>query len=623
VVAGGGLYRATRVGAEAYARELTDRARAFTMVRSELRDGTNTLLKLITWIIPPMAALLLVTQLRSNATATDALRSSVAGVVAMVPEGLILLTSLALAVAVIRLGQRRALVQELPAVEMLARVDVVCLDKTGTLTEGDIHVRSVDTLQDGAPFAQALGALAAFDPAPNASLQAIAARFVMPPSWQVLGGVPFSSARRWSAVTVQGQGAFVLGAPDVVLRDTHDSSGAVAMQRVEAHSAEGRRTVVLARAPQLGADGTLPPDLVPVAVVALEETLRSDAADTVRYFLDQDIAVKVISGDNPGTVAAVARHAGVPGADHPVDGRELPAGGDALADAVESHGVFGRVAPQEKRAMVEAMQRRGHVVAMTGDGVNDVLALKDADIGIAMGSGSGASRAVAQMVLLDGRFATLPFAVAEGRRVIANVERVGNLFLTKTVYAIALSISVAIVSLPFPLLSRNLTLIAGVTVGIPGFFLALAPTAQRARRGFVPRVIGFAVPAGAMVSVATFFAYWVAISQPGRPLTEARTAAALVLLLGGLALVLMIARPFNAWKIGLVVAMLATFALVLAVPPLRGFFGLVLPSGFVWATVLLIAALLIVALELGRRGIEWVQRAREGAGVPPFVRHLT
>ena len=597
VVAGGGAARATRVGSAAYARALADRARVFTMVRSELRDGINTLLRIITWVIPLMAVLLLVTQLRSNTSTADAVRASVAGLVALVPEGLVLLTSLAFAIAVVRLGRRRALVQELPAVEMLARVDVVCLDKTGTLTRGDISVHGVDALQADAPYPEALSALAAFDPSPNASLQAIAAAF--PPelsaTWEVVDGVPFSSARRRSAIAVAGRGAFHLGAPDVLLGDAPEVERAV-----EQHAAEGRRTLVLAWSRSLDANS-----LAPLALVSLEETLRDDAAATVRYFLDQDVAVKVISGDDPRTAGAIARRAGVPDAGTPLDGRDLPTDADALADALESHGVVGRVAPQQKRALVAALQQRGHVVAMTGDGVNDVLALKDADIGIAMGSGSGASRAVAQVVLLDGSFATLPFAVAEGRRVIANVERVGNLFLTKTAYAMALAIAVGIASLPFPLLSRHLTLVATLTVGTPAFFLALAPTAQRARRGFVGRILRFAVPAGAVMAVATFFAYWLALDEPGVSLAAARTTAALVLLLSGLWLVLIIARPLNLWKRALVAAMFGTFLLVLAIPPLRGLFGLVLPRALVWLAALGIVALLVAALELGWRGVDW------------------
>jgi len=609
VVSGGALYRATRVGAAAYARELSDRAREFTMVRSELRDGINRILRYITWIMPPMAVLLVVSQMRANAHVFDAVRASVAGLVALVPEGLVLLTSLALAVAVVRLGQRRALVQELPAVEMLARVDVVCLDKTGTLTEGDIHVEALEVLSPGAPCEQALGALAASDPAPNASLQAVGARFAAPAEWRVAGGVPFSSARRWSAVRVEGQGAYVLGAPDVVLARAGAEEAAVARLHADAHARAGRRTLLLAWAEALGPGDSLPAVVLPIAVLALEEKVRDDAAATVRYFLEQDVAVKVISGDNPATVAAIAALAGVPGSDAPIEGRDLPPEGDALAEAMESHSVFGRVAPQQKRAMVAALQQRGHVVAMTGDGVNDVLALKESDIGIAMGSGSGASRAVAQLVLLDGRFATLPFAVAEGRRVIANVERVGNLFVTKTAYAMCLAIAVGIASLPFPLLSRHLTLVASLTVGIPGFFLALAPTAQRARPGFVGRILSFAVPAGVAMSVATFFAYWLALDEPGVSLGAARSTAALVLLLIGLWLVTVIARPLTPWRRALVAAMFGIFLFVLAVGPLRNLFGIVIPHALIWLSAVGIAALTISAMELGWRAAEWCRTA--------------
>jgi len=612
VVAGGGSYRATRVGRAAYARQLADRARVFTMVRSELRDGINTLLRVITWVIPPMAVVLLFTQIHSNTHTVDAVRASVAGLVALVPEGLVLLTSLAFAVAVVRLGRRNALVQELPAVEMLARVDVVCLDKTGTLTEGDVQVHSVESLHPDAPVAEALGALAAFEPSPNPSLQAIAAGYEMPREWEISGGVPFASARRWSAVTVRGEGVYVLGAPDVVLHGVPVAQRPQAI--IDAHLAEGRRTMALAWCAALGPRDTLPAQVHPVAVVALQERLRGDAADTVRYFLEQDVAVKVISGDDPHAVAAIAARAGVPGSDSPLDARDLPSDAQSgdFGDALESHGVFGRVTPQQKRDMVAALQRRGHVVAMTGDGVNDVLALKDCDIGIAMGSGSGASRAVAQLVLLDGRFATLPYAVAEGRRVIANVERVGNLFLTKTAYAMALAIAVGIASLPFPLLARHLTLVATLTVGTPAFFLALAPTAQRARRGFVGRILRFAIPAGVVMAVATFFAYWLALDEPQMSLGEARSTAALVLLLSGLWLVLVIARPLNAWKRGLVAAMFGSFLFVLAVPPLRDTFGIVIPRPMVWLAAVGIVAMVVGAMEWGWRGLAWLLR-RVGA----------
>jgi len=618
VVAGSGAYRATRVGAEAYARQLAARARVFRMVRSELRDGINTLLRVISFGIPPAAVLLVITQLRANPSGEDAARVSIAGLVALVPEGLVLLTSLAFAIAVVRLGRRKALVQDLPAVEMLARVDVVCLDKTGTLTDGTIRVHSVDALRPDAPVAAALGSLAAYETAANATMLAVAARFPAPADgWTVVSGVPFSSARRWSAIAVQGEGTYVLGAADVL--PVGDAQTSALASRIDGHMAAGRRVLLLAWCTGLDEGGALPGSLTPVAVVAFEETLRSDAATTVRYFLDQGVAVKVISGDDPHTVAAIAAAAGVPGADTPLDARTLPAemSAAALGDVMEASGVIGRVAPQQKRAMVLALQQRGHVVAMTGDGVNDVLALKDADIGIAMGSGSGASRAVAQIVLVDGRFATLPFAVAEGRRVIANVERVGKLFLTKTAYALALIIAVGVASLPFPLLARHLTLVASLTVGIPAFFLALAPTAQRARPGFVPRILRFAVPTGAIVAVGTFLAYWLSLDEPGVTLPQARTMAATVLLLSGLWIVLVIARPLNGWKRLLVGAMLCAFAVAVVAPPLRALFGIAVPDLPVVLTAVGIAAVAVAAIEVSARVERGSGHVSPGRAAPP------
>ncbi len=377
----------------------------------------------------------------------------VAGVVGMVPEGLVLLTSLAFGIAAVTLARRNVLVQELPAVEGLARVDVVCLDKTGTLTEGEVVFDELEPVggDDTAKreeVGNALGALAD-DENRNATLGAIAAAFPAP-GWQRTGATPFSSARKWSAATFEGHGSWVIGAPEMVLADVATDDPVRA--RADELAAEGRRVLLLAHADAALSGESLPDDLQPAALVLLEEKIRPDAADTLRYFEEQGVALKVISGDNPRTVAAVARRVGLADADTAYDARELPEDIEALADVLEEHSVFGRVTPHQKRSIVAALQSRGHVVAMTGDGVNDALALKDADIGVAMGSGAAATRAVAQLVLLDGKFATMPGVVAEGRRVIANIERSANLFVTKTVYAALLAVAVVLTGWRYPFL---------------------------------------------------------------------------------------------------------------------------------------------------------------------------
>ena len=359
----------------------------FTLVRSELRNGINRILAVIAWGMVPTVTLLVWSQVQlgEHVGVKEALRGTAAGIVAMVPEGLVLLTSVAFAVGVVRLGRRRVLVQELPAVEGLARVDVICFDKTGTLTEGRLAVESLEVLDERHDPAPALGALAAADPNPNATLQAIAEAFTAPAAgWWPTRTVPFSSARKWSGASFGSAGSWVLGAPEMVLPDDP-----WVIATMEAEAARGHRVLLLAHSGE-GMDGNvLPAGLEPVALVGLTDRIRPDAARTLRYFAAQGVAAKVISGDHPQTVAAIALEAGVPGADRVVDARTLPEDPEALADAMEQGTVFGRVTPHQKRAMVAALQSRGHVVAMTGDGVNDALALKDADIGIA-GSRGGA-----------------------------------------------------------------------------------------------------------------------------------------------------------------------------------------------------------------------------------------
>ena len=596
VVAGSGRFQATRVGADSYARKLTAEARRFQLTSSELMDGINTILRIVTWVLIPVSALLLWSQSRDHELDT-ALRFTVAGVVAMVPEGLVLLTSIAFMVAALSLARRRVLVQELPAVEGLARVDVVCLDKTGTLTEGEIVFDEVEPV-DGADTAlagQALGALAD-DEIRNATAVALAAQFDSP-GWTRTGAVPFSSGRKWSAASFDGHGSWVMGAPEMVFGDAASSVRA----RADELASGGRRTLVLARS-DIGLDGeALPANLAPVALVMFAEKVRPDAAETLAYFHEQGVQLRVISGDNPRTVAAVASRLGVPGADGGYDARELPDDVEGMAEALENNVVFGRVTPQQKRAMVGALQSKGHVVAMTGDGVNDALALKDADIGVAMGSGAAATRAVAQLVLLDGKFATLPGVVAEGRRVIANIERSANLFVTKTVYAVILAIAVVIASWPYPYLPRHLTIVSVFTIGIPGFFLALAPNTRRYIPGFIIRVLRFTIPAGIIAAAAALVAYGIARYGHDLPVREVRTTSALVLIAVALWVLVLQARPFNWWKTLLVGSMVGAVALILVVPGLRDFYAVELPPARVVGEAAIVAGIAIGLLEVGWR----------------------
>ena len=357
-----------------------------------------------------------------------------------------------------------------------------------------------------------------------------------------------------------------------------------------AHADAGARVVLLARADALAGDG-LPADRRPVALVVLSDRIRPDAADTLRYFAEQNVRVTVLSGDAPTTVGAIASSLGLEGAEDPVDARTLPEDAAALGDVLESHRVFGRVTPQQKRAMVTALQARGHTVAMTGDGVNDALALKDADIGIAMGTGADATRAVAQLILLDGTFDALPSVVGEGRRVLGNIERTSNLYLTKTVYAMLLSLAVGVASVVFPFLPRHLTLIGALTIGIPSFFLALAPSAQRFRPGFVHRVLRFTIPTGFLAATATFLGYSLATHEPGVTTIQAQTTAVMTLTFVGLLVLSIVAAPLNRWRLTLVWAMGVLAVLAFVLPVTQTFFALDPPPLTVWLASIGIASL--------------------------------
>ena len=604
VIAGSGRFVVTKVGEEAYAAALAKEAKRFTLVRSELRNGIDWILAGVGWAVGPVIALLVWSSLRGDGEFRDALSSAVAGAVGMVPQGLVLLTSIAFAVGVIRLGRRQVLVQELPAIEGLARVDTVCFDKTGTLTEGSLVVQDVISLTGDDP-APALGALGAAEPAPNATLRAVMERFPPTPGWRTEAAIPFSSARKWSAASFSGKGTWVLGAPEIVVPESEE-----VIATAESHAGLGRRVVVLARSDLTPQAERLPRRLEPEALVILGDRIRDDAADTLRYFARQGVQAKVISGDHPETVGAIAREVGVPGAGTVVDGRTLPTDPEELAHVVESHTVFGRVTPHQKRDMVEALKSRGHVVAMTGDGVNDVLALKDSDIGIAIGTGSAAARSVAQLVLIDGSFSTLPGVVGEGRRVISNIERVANLFVTKTVYAIFIAVAVGLVGRPFPFLPRHLTLVGSVTIGIPAFFLALAPSADRARPGFVKRVLRFALPTGLAAGLATFGAYELAISEDV-VLTEARTTATLVLAALGLFALGIVARPLVPWKKVLLWTMAGFLLLLLFSSGSQSFFELKLPRIAVLTAAVGIVSLTGAAMIGTLRAVGWIKQVPE------------
>jgi len=613
VGAGSGLFRATAVGADAYAQRLMGEGKRYVRLRSELLNGINGILRVIGLGIIPVGGLLIWAQFRMDATVEHGVTNTVAALVAMIPQGLVLLTSIAFAVSAITLARRNVLTRELPAVEGLARVDVLCIDKTGTITEPqpafdrfELLTDRHDSLStkvgslpddeiaatDGSPsqevILEALAALAASASAKNSTIAAIASSLAHADGWELEDAVPFSSARKWSAARFAGRGSWVLGAPEIVAGEAVEM--AAARERAAEIAAEGMRVLLFCHSDEPLRDDRLPGGMSACGLVMLAERIRPDAPETLDYFRRQGVEIKVISGDNPATVATVAAKAGVTGADRAIDARELPEG-EELADLMERTTVFGRVNPDQKRSMVEALQSRGHTVAMTGDGVNDVLALKKADMGIAMGTGTAAAQAVSQLVLVDSRFSTLPGVVAEGRRVTANIERVAGLFTNKSVWAAALALAVALVGVPYLILPRHLTIIDSLTIGIPGFFLALAPNRRRFVAGFVYRVARFVIPTG-LLSALTMFASYLVLRRAGAGVLEAQTMETVVFFVIGLRVIAAIERPLRGWRLGLVLAMALLLGLVFAIPFGREFFALEIPG---WPALTITAGFCVFA----------------------------
>ena len=609
VVAGSGCMVATAVGERVYAQGLSEQARAFTRTVSEIQVSINRVLQVVSVMLLPVVAMTFYSQNRiaggSGGDWREALVLSVASVIGMIPQGLVLLTSMNFAIGSATLARRGVLVQELPAVEVLARVDCLCLDKTGTLTTGGIRVREVDVVSGDTEAVLRALASAASDRT-NATAEAIWAHVGEDArsgaSERIEWSVPFSSARKWSAWGT-GRESWILGAPEFVI-DEAVATNAVLLERVRAIAAQGSRVVALVRADEAVVDDELPARRAVAALVVLEEDLREDAAETLDYFRSQGVHVRVISGDNPTTVGALAAQAGLTAPDGSparlMDARDLPEDltSEAFNDAIESHDVFGRVTPEQKRAMVGALQARDHCVAMTGDGVNDALALKDADLGIAMGNGTQATKAVAQIVLVDSKFSVLPGVLSEGRRIIANMERVSSLFLAKTTYAAVLVIVTALVGWRYPFLPRQFSYIDSLTIGIPAFFLALWPNPRRYVPGFLRRTLSLAMPTGVILATTALVAFGIV---DGPPQARESTAAILSLMLGAIWLLVITSRPLSLWKWVLLASVISATVGGVLIAPVRDFFSMVAPNGYEWLVILCVGACSAALIEIAQR----------------------
>ena len=621
---GSGYYEVDAVREQSYAEKLAGEAREFRRQLSPLQIEVNRVLKATTIVMIPLAIILLLAFAIRSVDFQDAVQTATAGLVTLIPEGLVLLMSVTLAVAAVRLARMNTLVQQMSATEALAAVDTICIDKTGTLTDGSLELVSVEVADKSAPAAahQALASFAASAGERNRTLQTIADEYPGEPE-RVTAEVPFSSDWKWSGLTLDGGSnrSYVLGAPDVLAHRGALELPPILQHTLEEHTAAGRRVVVFGEAsgalPQDPA-AQPPPRVEPRALVVLEERLRPDAAETLAFMREQKVDLKLISGDARQTVTAVAHAVGVPRDAAVIDGPDLPPGGAELGEAAERNTIFCRIRPEQKKALVQALTERGRTAAMIGDGVNDVPALKRARLAVAMGSGSQISKGVADIVLLEDEFSMLPRAVGEGRRIARNIHRLARLYLTKTVYAGFLILAAAIFGFAFPFLPRHLTVAAFLTIGIPSFVLALAPSEGPLYRGRLLRALAaFAVPAGLAIGAGSLLSFFFVDTIFGGSIAEGRTAATTTLIVLGLSFILLLERgpgrehiAIQGYMLALVAALGALYALILAAAPIRDFFDLELLSAGQWfLSIISVAAGLVLASVLWR--LPQIQRLEE------------
>ena len=633
-VSGSGYYEVDAVREESYAGHLSGEARSFRHPPSPLQKEVNRVIVASTYVMLPLAAVLILSLSVRSVDLVEAAQTATAGLVTLIPEGLVLLMSVTFAVAAVRLANRDTLVQQMSASESLAAVDMICVDKTGTLTEGELRLSAVE-FADEADAGAAEAALARFAASAgdrNRTLETIAERFPGE-AGRVSAEVPFSSEWKWSGVTLSGNSAggstYVLGAPDVLAEAGALNLPPGLTRKLEQETAAGRRVVAFGQSAEaLPGDpaAAKPPGLKALALVVLEETLRPDAAETIATMRAEEVDLKLISGDARATVTAVAYAVGVPREAGVVEGSDLPEDPEQLAEVALANTIFCRIKPEQKKALVAALVGSGRYVAMIGDGVNDVPALKQARMAVAMGSGAQVTKGVADVVLLKDQFSRLPEAVGEGRRIARNIHRLGRLYLTKTVYAAALILLVAVPGFAFPFLPRHLTLAAFLTIGVPSFVLALAPSDGPLYRGRLLRALAaFAVPAGVATALGSILSFFLVDTVIGGSLNAGRTAATTTLIVLGLCFVLLLERgpgrehiAIQSYMLAMIAGLGALYAGILAVAPLRHFFEMELLGATEWFLSLLSAAIgLTIASLLWRLPqIEELEAPAESEAAP-------
>lgn len=590
VISGEGTVQVTHVGLENYASKLADDAKIMKKPNSEIMDALKLIMKVIGIAIVPIGILLMYNQIvLQGLSLQTGVVATVAALIGMIPEGLVLLTSVALAVGVIRLGHYKTLVQELYCIETLARVDMLCLDKTGTITEGNMEVLSLEILKNEKNPVQGLRALVANIKDDNGTFRALKDYFKgEPPQWRCEKVVPFSSARKWSGANFGGFGTYIIGSPENIMGSQYHSI----REKVETYASQGNRVLMIGYSnSSFRGDYELPDNIETIALLPMGDKIRSDAKKTLEFFHNQGVNIKVISGDNPITVSQVAKRAGLWDSDQYIDASVLTTD-EEVKRAALIYTVFGRVTPNQKKVLIKALKEAGHTVAMTGDGVNDVLALREADCSIAMAKGSDATRQVAQLVLLDSNFASLTRVLMEGRRVINNIRRVASLFLVKTIFSFLLAIIVIVANKAYPFVPIQLTLIGTLAIGIPAFFLALEPNKNRVTGHFLEYVLKKSVP-GAMAIVVNIIIILILGGLVPLNRMEISTLSVILTGLTGLIILFRVCQPMNSKRWGLFFVMTAGF--VFSILFLGNLFFLIQISEFTW---LMIAILVILAVGI-------------------------
>ena len=603
LVSGSGVAKVFHVGENNYAATLAKKAKIKKRASSQMQEIIKKIIKIDGVLLIPVGLLLYLSQKGIAETTSDAIVNTVAGVIGMIPEGLVLLTSVSFVLGVGRLARKKALVQEMEAIEALARVNVLCLDKTGTITTGKLDVVEVVPWKDKSPeeINDVMSEMTWIFDDVNNTQDALRKKFKKKQDWKVTEKIPFSSERKYRAASFEEHGGVALGAPEFLAPENEEL-----IESVNQYSAKGFRVLLLASA-EINADDMSVKEVHPLGLIIIEDQIRPEAMDTFAYFKEQHVNIKVLSGDNPVTVSQIAGKAGLEDADKYMDARNLPENFEELREVVEKYAIFGRVRPEQKQNIIKACQANGKVAGMVGDGVNDVLALKDADCGIAMAAGSDAAKQVAHIVLLDSNFASMKNIVGEGRTIISNIEKVSSLYLTKTIYSVLLCLIFIFWQKEYPFIPIQLSWISGVAIGVPSFLLTLEQNQNSISEGFLRHVMRVALPAaltmvGTLVLTEILSPFWNG---------EGLLSSLYHLVLGGVISLIVVYRvcmPMTKYHKVLCVGLTFVFGAGILIAP--GFLGISQP--LCWQSLFLFP-MICMACEINR-GLtyifEWVDAKR-------------